>query len=255
VPFRHQRSPTKEKKDTPHATDVKPDGPVEEKADAKAKKADAIAALTANLELAIQRWKEKDAVCDLKDMTHIQGYDFTNADYLKAAARAGFRDHKPSKNGDITAEDFDARLAALIKTIKRRLAESTGLVRVLLMDGIGRFVFWILSELKDAGEDVLRVEFSLMDINKQMNEYHTRALPNCKVLKGNINRYLTEVAPRRNNAVYDVVYLNYSKFSNDLKAPDVEMGPRVDAPTYLKNLGEEMGAAAQIQATVKTLTH
>jgi hypothetical protein len=32
VPFRHQRSPTKEKKDTPHATDVKPDGPVEEKA-------------------------------------------------------------------------------------------------------------------------------------------------------------------------------------------------------------------------------
>jgi hypothetical protein len=192
-------------------------------------------------------------------MTHIQGYDFTNADYLEAAVRAGFRDYKPSNQGDITAEDFGARLAALTRTIKSRLAESTGLVRVLLivllMDGIGRFVFWILSELKDAGGDVMRVEFSLMDINKQMNEHHTRALPNCKVLKGNINRYLTEVAPRRNNAVYDVVYLNYSKFSNDLKAPDVEMGPRVDAPTYLKNLGEEMGAAAQIQATVKTLTH
>jgi hypothetical protein len=255
VPFRHQPSPTKEKKDPPHVTDVKPVGPVEDKADAKPKKADAIAALSANLELAIQRWKEKDAVCDLKDMTHIQNYDFTNADYLEAAVRAGFRDYKPSNQGDITCR----RLRCASRSAHQDHQESPrGVDRTRPRFAHGRYRPFRLLDLVRAegcsrGRDARRV---LPHGHQQADERvpHARSAE-LQGAQGQHQPLPHRGGTRRNNAVYDVVYLNYSKFSNDLKAPDVEMGPRVDAPTYLKNLGEEMGAAAQIQATVKTLTH
>ena len=104
------------------------------------------------------------------------------------------------KDQDIRAETI---ITNMIKLNKRRL---------VTMDGHGRFVLSFINKLIDFGEDLNKWSIELIDIDKQVHDWHGLFLPKCVSLRrGNIMDIATPDYLIKNDAF---LYMNFCGVGN-----------------------------------------
>jgi hypothetical protein len=122
----------------------------------------------------------------------------------------------PPDDGSTLRQDQHFRAELLAREVHRIFTtladEGRPVVKVWMMDGAGHIVNGLLRSLLEQphwseAELDERLELTLVDWNRAMNDYHAWAIPCAKVLRGNVHSIIANCEPPE---LPHVMYFNYS---------------------------------------------
>jgi hypothetical protein len=122
----------------------------------------------------------------------------------------------PPDDGSTLRQDQHFRAELLANEVHRKFTtladEGRPVVKVWMMDGAGHIVYRLLRSLLEQqhwseAELDARLELTLVDWNRAMNDYHAWAIPCATVLRGNVHWIVANSKPPE---LPHVMYFNYS---------------------------------------------
>eukprot|EP01059_Diplonema_ambulator_P035929 TRINITY_DN869_c1_g2_i1.p1 TRINITY_DN869_c1_g2~~TRINITY_DN869_c1_g2_i1.p1 ORF type:complete len:565 (+),score=71.89 TRINITY_DN869_c1_g2_i1:64-1695(+) len=174
----------------------------------------------------ISRWGGKDKAPDVSACSRPPA-GVCNSVWLDAVRHIMENEFEKEKKVDSTL-DHDIRGHSLATRIRSLVSQKERKVKLGLFDGKGLVVYYTLKKLKEFGVDIdSGVEVHLVDILKNMNDYHEFGVPCAKTVRGDAlfnvtNKTRKKVKKTVWEAYFakedlDIIYFNFSQLAPIIK--------------------------------------